>query len=319
MTSSTLYRSAPWQTLRRHCLLSGLLLASVASGCRTCCPRSLEKNVVDARQASLSGLDAMQQGRWNEAEQIFATAVKASPVDERARGCYAETLWQRGACREAVSQMREAVKLSGSDPHRLVQLGEMYLALGQVNEAAQCAEEATSRNCRVGSAWALKGDVCVARRHYDDALASYHRSIAYNAHQPRIQLAISQIYLNQERPQRALSTLETLAEQFPPGEIPGDVYATQGICLAAMNRPHDAVEMLKSAVEKGPANADWFAALASAQQATGDGRAALASVNQALAQQPNHLQALALKSSLETRESGTLTANVPSATDRVIR
>src|SRR5688572_19517969 len=69
------------------------VLATCASlGCRTFCPRSLEQNVVDARAASLHGLEAMEQENWNEAERIFAGAVKACPSDERARSCYAETL-----------------------------------------------------------------------------------------------------------------------------------------------------------------------------------------------------------------------------------
>ena len=144
----------------RHYLAVAVLLWSCACwGCRTCCPRSLAKNVVDARQASLVGLEAMQQNRWVDAEHIFAGAVKASPVDERARGCYAETLWRRGAYEQAVTHMQEAVKLSGGDAQRTVQLGEMYLARGQLDPAAQCAEQATVRNCRLCGGWALRGDV----------------------------------------------------------------------------------------------------------------------------------------------------------------
>src|SRR5436190_15593274 len=84
-------------------LFGSLLVASL--GCRSFCPRSLEQNVVDARQASLQGMDAMQQGRWDEAERIFAGAVKSCPEDERARGCYADTLWHRGACEQALVHM----------------------------------------------------------------------------------------------------------------------------------------------------------------------------------------------------------------------
>ena len=286
------------------------VLTCCSLGCRTFCPRSLTQNVVDARQASLVGLDAMQQGRWDEAERIFTNAVKACPVDERARGCYAETLWRRGACEQAVAHMQEAVKLSGDDPQRLVQLGEMHLAMGHLEEAARCAEQATAKNCRLSGAWALKGDVDVARGRLDDALATYHRAVAYNAHQPRVQLAMSSIYQRQERPQRALSTLETLAEQFPPGEIPANVYAAQGKCLKQLGRHQDAVEMLAQAVIQGTPSADLLVELADAQFQAGDAIAANSTLDSALVQDPGHSYGLQLKSSLETRQNSALTARI---------
>jgi tetratricopeptide (TPR) repeat protein len=291
------------------CSLNSLL------GCRTICPRSLTQNVVDARQASLVGLDAMQQGKWDEAERIFASAVQASPVDERARGCYAETLWRRGACEQAVSHMHEAVKLSNSDPQRLVQLGEMHLAMGHLKEAGECAEQATAKSCNHSGAWALRGDVCVARGQLNEALAAYQRSISYCEHQPRVQMAIANIYQRQQRPQRALSTLETLAEQYPPQEIPADVYAARGVCLQQLHRSQDALEMFAQAVRCGQPTPDLLMQYAAAQSQAGDYPAALASLDMALSQQPSHAAVLQLKQELEARQS-TFTAGL---NNRVLR
>jgi tetratricopeptide (TPR) repeat protein len=293
-----------------------LLASSLLVGCRTFCPRSLTQNVVDARQASLVGMDAMQQGRWEEAERIFSNAIKACPVDERARGCYAETLWRRGACEQAVAHMQEAVKLSESDPQRLVQLGEMHLALGQFDAAAQCAEEATAKNCRLSAAWALRGDVDVARGRLDEALATYHRSIAYHTHQPRVQLAMANIYQRQQRPQRALSTLETLAEQYPPGEVPAHVYAAEGRCLKQLERYQDAVEMFAQAVRQGTPAPELLVELADAQFQAGDTFAASASLDSALAMAPDHPAGLQLKAALDARQSGALTARLNTRTVR---
>lgn len=284
-------------------LFSGLLLIFV--GCRTFCPRSLEQNVVDARQASLQGMDAMQQGRWDEAERIFAGAVKACPDDERARGCYAETLWHRGACEQALVNMQEAVKLSGDDPQRLVQLGEMQLATKQLGKAAECADRAIAKNSRLSSAWALRGEVRMARGQFDDALADYHRSLAYSNHQPHVQMAVAQIYRRQERPQRALSTLETLAQQYPPGETPLDVVALQGTTLKALGRHQEAAEMLASAASRGTPGADLLFQLAEAQFLSGDASAAHASLDLALAQDPRHAAGLNLRAEMERNQTMT--------------
>ena len=284
---------------------------TTSSGCRTFCPKSLEQNVVDARQASLQGLDAMHQGRWDEAERIFASAVKACPSDERARSCYAETLWQRGSCDEALGHMQEAVRLSQGDPQRVVQLGEMHLALGQLKEAQQQADQAIARNCRLSSAWALRGNVHMGRGQYDDALADYHRSLAYSEHQPRVQMNVAQIYRRQNRSQRALSTLETLAEQFPPGEVPLDVIAMQGMSLKELGRHEDAAVMLAQAASQGSPSSDLLFHLAEAQFFAGDASAAQASLDLALAQDPQHSGGLQLRTHLIEKHHG-LTARIDS-------
>jgi tetratricopeptide (TPR) repeat protein len=295
----------------------GLLLLATA-GCRTFSPRSLDQNVVDARQASLQGLDAMQQERWDEAERIFASAVKACPVDERARGCYAETLWRRGSCDEALGHMQEAVKLSNGDPQRLVQLGEMHLALKQLKEAGERADEAIAKNCRLSSAWALRGDVHMGRGQYNEALADYHRSLAYSEHQPRVQMNVAHIYRRQERPQRALSTLETLAEQFPPGEVPVEVIAMQGMSLKQLGRHQDAVQQLAQAAALGTPSSDLLYHLAEAQFLAGDASGAQASLDTALAQDPRHTAGLQLRTHLLEKQQG-LTARLDSDSETVVR
>lgn len=294
-------------------LLSLIFLAPC--GCRTFCPRSMEQNVVDARQASLQGLDAMQQGRWDDAERIFAGAVKCCPEDERARGCYAETLWRRGAWQEALGHMQEATRLSGNDPQRLVQLGEMQLATRQLGKAAECADQAIAKNSRLSSAWALRGDVRLARGQFDDALADFHRSLAYCEHQPRVQMAVAQIYRQQSRPQRALSTLETLAEQFPPGDVPVDVVALQGNTLKQLGRHQEAAETLAAAASRGAPSADLLIQLAEAQFLAGDASAAQASLDLGLAQDPQHGVGLDLKGQLLSHRHA-LTAQLGGGTRR---
>src|ERR1051326_2825708 len=101
----------------------------ITSGCRALRGHKVsDENIAAARQLSLQGMDAQQRGQWDRAEILFAAAILKCPSDERARYGYAEALWQRGAWQKAVEHMEEAVRLSGSDPERLVRLGQMYRA-----------------------------------------------------------------------------------------------------------------------------------------------------------------------------------------------
>jgi tetratricopeptide (TPR) repeat protein len=238
--------------------------AAVASGgCRVFrCQRVSDESVAAARQLSLAGLDAQQRGQWERAESLFAAAILKCPADERARCGFAEALWHRGAQAEAISHMQEAVRLSGHDPERLVRLGQMYAARGDINLASHHADLAIAANPALASAWALRGQVCRAHGNADEALASFHRALSCQQPLPEVQLAISEIYLQQGRPQRALATIQALSATYPLGRAPANVLVHEADALRALNRQQEAARLLAQA-EAG-SRQDEAVALASA-------------------------------------------------------
>jgi Flp pilus assembly protein TadD len=136
----------------------GLLL--LLAGCRAFrYPKASDESIASARQLSLQGRAARDQGRWDQSETLYAEAVQQCPRDERARCGLAESLWQRGDQEQAVAHMEEAVRLSGHDPERLVQLGNMYLDRGELARAGAQADRAIAANRALASAWALRGKV----------------------------------------------------------------------------------------------------------------------------------------------------------------
>lgn len=296
-------RLSPLRWLCQSGIVVGLALTgAVHCGCRAFRCHTSDEAVSAARDLSLQGLDAQQKGRVDQAEELFAAAVQRCPQDERARCCYAEILWQRGAQDEAVRHMEEAVRLSGSDPQRRVQLGKMYLVRGHVHQASLQADKAIAANRDSAAAWALHGDVLKAEGLRDQAVASYHRALAIQAHYPQVQMALADLYGQQDRPQRALATLQALADHYPPDAVPSEVSYREGLVLRRLGRHQDAVERLAAAVQRGPANAEMHFELAQTQIAAGDRNAAAASVAAGLALHPNHAGLNRLSSEIGSRE-----------------
>lgn len=280
-------------------LLVLLIVLLTASGCRIWRYRDEPlQRLTAARRLSLQGLEAQRQGRWSEAEAWFAAALVECPADERARCGYAETLWQRGARAQALTHMEEAVRLSGHDPQRLVQLGRMYLALGQVAKAAEAAERAIQSNSQHAAAWALRGEVLLSRGETEQALAAMHRAMSLQHPLPEVQLAVARIYLQQQRPQRAYSTLEALAATYPPEHVPVEVLVPQGIALRQMGRLAEAAERLRAAVQRGNPSAELWYELAQTQFALGETASARQSLQAALTCDPQHAPSLALREKL---------------------
>ena len=276
-----------------------LFLCAFSSGCVSLHRKPVGDNVIRARQLSLRGSEALHDGRWHEAEELFKSAIESCPVDERARRGYAETLWQRRSRKEAIDQMEQAVRFSASAPELLVQLGEMYVAEGEVDRALNNAVQAIRVQKHLASAWALRGDAERIRGNIDIALASYHRALGIQENYPRVQVSVAQIYLTQNRPQRALSTLQAAKGLYLPDQIPQPLLHFEGIALKSLGRYDDAVNTLQLAARRGPPYSDLLYELAHAQYLIGDFSRARITLNHVIHQQSNHLPSLQLLAQLD--------------------
>lgn len=260
--------------------------------------RTAEAKIAAARQLSLQGLDSQQRGHWAEAETSFAAAVGKCPQDERARAGYADSLWRRGAYQEAILQQEEAVRLSGHDPARHVQLGNMYLAVGDLTRASEQADQAISFDPQLAAAWALQGNIQRAEGRRSAALASFHRAVTQQHPFPEVQVAMAEIYQEENRPSRSLATLQDLVASFPPGQAPAELIVRESRALQALGRHQDAARTLAVVANRGNPSADLLAELARAQALAGEIAAARQSLAAALEREPNHAAGLALQAEL---------------------
>jgi len=289
-------------------ILIGLLMGS--PGCRVFRSHKVsDENIAAARQLSLQGMDAQQRGQWDRAEILFAAAILKCPSDERARYGYAEALWQRGAWQKAVEHMEEAVRLSGSDPERLVRLGQMYRARGDLARAGRQADAAIAVNGQFAAAWALRGHVLLAQGDSTSALTSFHRALSYEQPLPDVQLAIARIYAQENRPQRVLATLQSLAATYPADQVPQEVLIQQGLALRALGRHQDAVTALVAAAQIGDQSPELLCDLARTQMLAGEAAAARQTLAAALQKTPQHPVCLALANEWNASRPAVITAS----------
>ncbi len=246
----------------------------------------MHDDTLSARQLSLQGIDARQRGQLEQAESLFSKATEMCPVDERIRSQYAETLWESGRRDQAVAHMEEAVRLSGGNSNFVVRLGEMYLEQGQLDRAADRAETATRKSPHLAAAWALRGDVLRAQGHSAESLASFHRAMSLQSHYPHVQLAVADIYRSAGRPARALATLRTLADEYPPGETPQQVLLLQGLALKELHRYEASAKLLADAARQGEPSSELLLHLAETQWMASDPVNARLTVQAALSRPP---------------------------------
>lgn len=216
-------------------------------GCQRLRSGHRTKDLASARQFSLRGADALQQNKWNDAEVLFAEALRQSDVDERAQWGQAEVLWNRGEKEKATEHMLKAVELSGENPELLVRLGQMYAEQGTWELAQQQADRVLTCQRTNAGAWELRGDVLRQGGQLDLAMDSYHRSLIYRPGNPRVQISLAEIYRSQGRPQRALATLDHLADQRSGTGLSARSWLLKGQALADLGESSESMSCLRNA------------------------------------------------------------------------
>lgn len=279
----------------RSCLLAALAATALGSGCRL--PGSdgpASRSLLTCRQLSQQGLSALERGDCAGASALLERAVASCPVDSEARRHYAEALWSTGRQVDAVAQLDEAIRLAPDDPALLVRAAEMRLAVGQIDFARAEAERAIDLDPTSARAWALRGQVRKQLGLLAEALADCHRALGYAPDDRGVLLELAELYRELGQPQRALASLQSLADTYPPGEEPQQVLFLTGLAYNALGRDGDAIEYLAAARDRGAASPEILYRLAESQWRAGHRVEASLAARQALAVEPGHAASLAL-------------------------
>ena len=181
--------------------LAVAMLALLAGGCRIPGLGSpVSASLTSSRQFDQQGVAALDRGQQKEAETLLAKAVNTCPTNAEARRDYADSLWQRGARPEAITQLAEACRLAPEDAVIHVRLAEMHLALGQTDSARDNAETAIHLNPKLASAWAARGRVMRAAGNIRQALADFHRALGYAPYDRQLLLEVAELYRQMNQP-----------------------------------------------------------------------------------------------------------------------
>lgn len=266
-----------------------LLLAVLAAGCRLPGREGpVPQTLADCRRLSQQGVAALERGEQAKAETLLAQAVTACPVDAEARRHYAESLWRRGARQDAIAQLEAAGRLAGEDATLWARLAEMRLAHGQPELARQDADQALKLDPKLPTAWAIRGGVMRTTGQPREALADYLRALSYVPNDRAILQEIAELHRQLNEPERALQTLQSLADTYSPGEEPSHVMYLMGLAYMALGRYDDGVESLSAAVQRGKPTPEMLCRLGEAELLAGRLAAAGDTARRALALQPQH-------------------------------
>ena len=160
--------------------------------------------------------------------------------------------------------------------------------------ATQLAQRVIDLDPESAAAYRLRGDVFQRQRRWREGLAAYHRELSIQPNNAEVQMSAAQVYQRDGRSQRALSTLQSLAATYPPGEQPADLLYWQGIAFSGLGRHRQAIRYFAQAESRGMHTADLQFRLAESNHLSGEPTAARSALERAVELDPHHPQAARL-------------------------
>jgi len=270
-------------------MLLAILVGTLASGCRfSGYQNPLSRSVVTSRQLAQRGAAAMEKHDWTQAETMFAQACQSCPQDVDARRNYAETLWRRGERVQAILQLKAATQIAPEDVPLRVRLAEMELLSGETQAAKANAEAAIDIDPRSADAWCVQGRVLRQLGDNQQAVADLHRALSFDPRNPQVLHELGITYLALREPQRALSNLQALADQHPPGAEPQQLLYQTGLAYAGLGRYDDAVDSYHLALAREKPTGDILYHLSEAERSRGRMTEARVAMEHAVALDPSN-------------------------------
>jgi Tfp pilus assembly protein PilF len=279
------------------------------TGCRLPCYEGTStKNVLASRQLTQKGLREIERGQWEDATKLFSKAVQQCPADAEAHRLYGESLWKQGKQDEALFEMSEAVRLAEANQQPLARYAEMRLERGEFGAAMQAAQRALDQDPQSAEAWALRGRLSQSQGDHAQAKADFHQALGVDPVRRDALLGLAQIHRTENQPQRALISLQALADTYNPGQVPRDVIEQEAQALLALNRPADAAASYAQACRCGAPSLPLWMATAECQIRAGNMPAARATIDQAALIWPGAAEIAGLRARLAAETPTRLTA-----------
>ena len=170
-----------------------------------------------------------------------------------------------------------------------VRLAEIELLSGDIKAAQEEAEAAIDIEPRSADAWLVRGRVMRQLGDRPGGAGRFApRAQLRSTQWPQVLHELADTYLALREPQRALSNLQALIDQHPPGAEPQQLLYEIGLAYSGLGRYDDAVDSYHHALARDKPNGEILYHLSEAERSRGRMAEARLAMEQAVALDPGN-------------------------------
>ena len=266
------------------------LQAGEAESAETACAAALNQYPEDANFLCLSARALLKLQRYDESNARIERALDVFPEFARAHELRGELLFAKGELVAASEAYQQAAKLDPKRQQSRVKLGQVFLHMGRVEDAAALKGEfleLSQDNLDIANAVELE-----SQDKFDEAEEIYRQILTRHPDNVSAMRLWARIGIQQERYAGAEVLLRQAVKVAPDF---GRAWADLCEVLYEQEKFEDAIESAKRLIKMEPRVFDGHVLLAAAYAHTGQYQDAIKSFDRAIEIAPNHVRALCSK------------------------
>jgi Tfp pilus assembly protein PilF len=234
------------------------------------------------------GTLAFRQKDVAAAEAAFKQAIALDPKAGAPHVALARVYWSQNNLELADQEYRAAVSLPDAKPATRLQWAEFKLKTRRVEEAKKILEELTASSPTFAPAWANLAEIALLEKRYDDGLKLAGAALLRDPANFDALMLHARLKLAQNKPQEALQEFERLSRQFPRSP---ELQYQLAVAQVVNKDIAGAVSALNQVMALDTNHTEAILLLASLDLRRGDPANAVSSIAQLLKRQPDNPRA----------------------------
>ncbi len=245
-------------------------------------------------EAFAIGLQHLQAGRFDEAEDICRKILELQPEEANCLHLMGLVAFRRGQPERAVELLRQALIYKPGDAEAHAQLGAALHNSGDVEQARAHLEKSLELDPRQPETHRNLGTILRLQGQLDEAAKHHRQAIALDPGYLDAHSALGVVLIEQDRGEEAIEVFRRAAALRP--ENP-ETHNNLGVALVGQGRIEEAIARYEHALALRPDYADAHANYGGALLQQGRIDEAIARFQRALALDPNHVDAMVREAS----------------------
>ena len=256
-------------------------------------------NVTPAKAIEMAG-QLYSRRNYAQAERVCRQIISARPGNADAHNILGVSLAALGNSKDAIAELKRAVKINAQAPSYHANLGEILRQSGKLDEASEALEEAIRLDPNNAQALNNLGIIQYEKRNFAKAVEYYQQALALNANMAE---ALNNLGNALRMTGDVDGAMHAYQEALTQRAVYPEVYNNLGTLLQQDRKVEEAEHALRKAIQQNPQYIEAHNNLAQLLFAQKNEVEALRVLGEALKFAPTNVQTLLLTSKIQLKRN----------------